>query len=62
MPTVHSMTVALDPVSRWRIEQFKKIEGIDTLSGAVRDLVQRGWNAHMHATDRATSNAARHAN
>ena len=37
----------LDAVSHWRIDEYRKAQGIDSLSATVRDLIKRGWDAHM---------------
>jgi hypothetical protein len=33
----------------WRLQQYLKLEDKHSLSGAVRDLIHRGWDAHMSA-------------
>jgi len=47
-------SIYLDPVNLWRVEQFQRLEGKESLSAAVRELVHKGWDSHLaEATDRA---------
>lgn len=39
----------LNPVDKWRVEQYRTMQGLDSASASVRDLVKLGWDLFMAA-------------
>lgn len=40
-------TCYLSPPDHWRASEFAKTQGLDSVSAAVRRLIDIGWKAHL---------------